>query len=132
MNRHTIPLGRILGIPIDLDYSWFLILVLLTWVLAVNYYPVEFKGWTTTQYWLMGFLTAVLFFVSVLVHELAHAIVARRYKIPVRRITLLIFGGVSEIAAEPPSATAEFLIAIIGPITSLALAAFFFFWSRCL
>jgi len=126
VNRHTIPLGRILGIPIDLDYSWFLVLVLLTWILAFNYYPVEFKGGTTTQYWLMGFLTTVLFFVSVLVHELAHAIVALRYKIPVRRITLFIFGGVSEIAAEPPSATAEFLIAIIGPITSLALAAFFF------
>jgi Zn-dependent protease/CBS domain-containing protein len=132
MNGHTIPLGRVLGIPIDLDYSWFLIFVLLTWMLAVNYYPVEFRGGTTTQYWLMGGLTAVLFFVSVLVHELAHSIVALRYKIPVHRITLFIFGGVSQIAAEPPSASAEFLIAVVGPITSFALAALFFILERLL
>jgi len=126
MNRHTIPLGRVLGIQIDLDYSWFLIFVLLTWILAVTYYPAELKGETTTQYWVMGVLTAVLFFVSVVVHELAHSIVALRYRIPVRRITLFMFGGVSQISAEPPSASAEFLIAVVGPITSLALAALFF------
>ena len=72
MFRHTIPIGRVLGIPIDLDYSWFLIAVLITWMLAVNYYPVEFKGETSVEYWLMGAVTAVLFFVSIVVHELAH------------------------------------------------------------
>jgi Zn-dependent protease len=126
MNKHTIPIGRVLGIPIDLDYSWFLIFALLTWILAVNYYPVEVKGGTTAQYWLMGAVTAVLFFVSILVHELAHSIVALHYRVAVQRITLFIFGGVSQIAADPPSATAEFLIAIVGPVTSLALAALFF------
>jgi Zn-dependent protease len=124
--RHTIPIGRILGIPIDLDYSWFLIAALVTWLLAVSYYPVEFKGGTSVEYWLMGAVTAVLFFGSIVVHELAHSWVALRYNIPVHRITLFIFGGVSQIAAEPPSATAEFLIAIVGPITSLALAALFY------
>ncbi|HEY6443849.1 MAG TPA: site-2 protease family protein [Candidatus Acidoferrales bacterium] len=127
MFRHTIPIGRILGIPIDLDYSWFLIAILITWLLAVNYYPAAFKGGTGREYWLMGAVTAVLFFVSIIVHELAHSWVALRYKIPIRRITLFIFGGVSQIAAEPPNAAAEFLIAIAGPITSFALAAIFYF-----
>jgi Zn-dependent protease len=109
-----------------LDYSWFLIAALFTWLLAVSYFPIEFKGGTTAEYWLMGALTAVLFFVSIVVHELAHSLVALRYKVPVRRITLFIFGGVSQIAREPPSAAAEFLIAIVGPLTSFALAALFF------
>jgi Zn-dependent protease/CBS domain-containing protein len=126
MFRHTIPIGRVLGIPIDLDYSWFLIAALITWMLAVNYYPIEFKGGTSTEYWLMGAVTAVLFFGSIVVHELAHSWVALRYKVPVSRITLFIFGGVSQIAGEPPSASAEFLIAVVGPLTSIALAALFF------
>ncbi len=126
MFRHTVPIGRILGIPIDLDYSWFLIAALTTWVLAVSYYPLEFKRGTSVEYWLMGAVTAVLFFGSIVVHELAHSWVALRYKIPVHRITLFIFGGVSQIAGEPPSASAEFLIAVVGPLTSLALAALFF------
>lgn len=124
--RHTIPIGRVLGIPIDLDYSWFLIAALITWVLAASYYPVEFKGGSSIEYWLMGAVTAVLFFGSIIVHELAHSWVALRYKIPVHRITLFIFGGVSQIAGEPPSASAEFLIAIVGPLTSFALAALFY------
>ena len=123
MFRHTIPIGRILGIPIDLDYSWFLIAILITWLLAVNYYPAAFKGSTGGEYWLMGAVTAVLFFASIIVHELAHSWVALRYKIPIHRITLFIFGGVSQIAGEPPNAAAEFLIAIAGPITSFALAS---------
>ncbi|MGC2330371.1 MAG: site-2 protease family protein [Candidatus Acidiferrales bacterium] len=126
MFRHTIPIGRVFGIPIDLDYSWFLIAALITWLLAVNYYPVEFKGGTSGEYWLMGAATAVLFFGSIVVHELAHSWVALRYKIPVNRITLFIFGGVSQIAGEPPSAGAEFLIAVVGPLTSLALAGVFY------
>ena len=127
MFRHTIPIGHVLGIPIELDYSWFLIAALITWTLAVNYYPVEFKGGTSVEYWLMGAVTAVLFFGSIVVHELAHSWVALRYKVPVSRITLFIFGGVSQIAGEPPSASAEFLIAVVGPLTSFALAALFFF-----
>ncbi len=126
MFRHTIPIGRILGIPIDLDYSWFLIAILITWLLAVNYYPAAFKGGTGGEYWLMGAVTAVLFFASIVVHELAHSWVALRYKIPIHRITLFIFGGVSQIAAEPPNAAAEFLISIAGPIASFVLAAIFF------
>ena len=108
MTRHNVPLGRILGIPIGLDYSWFLIFALLTWSLAVSYYPTEFKNWPAPLYWFMGAVTAIMLFVSVLLHELGHSVVALRYKIPVRSITLFIFGGVAQIGAEPPSAAAEF------------------------
>ncbi len=125
MNRSAISLGRILGIPIGLDYSWFLIFALLTWSLATSYFPSEFKDWPVTQYWIVGAVTVILMFGSVLLHELGHSVVALHYKIPVRSITLFIFGGVAQIGAEPPSAIAEFWIAIAGPITSFALAILF-------
>jgi hypothetical protein len=112
MNRHTIPLGRILGIPIGLDYSWFLIFVLITWTMAVGYYPAEFKNWPVAQYWFVGAMTAIMLFVSVLLHELGHSVVAMRYKVPVRSITLYIFGGISLIGTVPPTAAAGFWIAI--------------------
>src|SRR6201988_1489570 len=125
MFRHAIPIGRIFDISIDLDYSWFLVFGLLTWVLAVSYYPSEFKHWSIAEYWLMGAFTAVLLFVSVLLHELGHSVVAKQYGIPVPRITLFVFGGVSEIATEPPTPRVEFWIAAAGPIVSFALALIF-------
>jgi len=126
MIRQGVPLGRIRGIPIRLDYSWFLILALLTWTLAGSYFPAAFSGWPPALYWVMGALTAVAFFASLLLHELGHSVVALRYKVPVRSITLFVFGGVAQIGGEPPSAKAEFLIAIAGPIVSLALALAFY------
>ena len=126
MTRHNIPLGRILGISIGLDYSWFVIFALLTWMLAESYFPAEFKDWPPLLYWFVGAMTAVMLFVSVLLHELGHSVVALRYKIPVRSITLFLFGGVAQIGAEPPSAIAELLIASAGPLVSLILALFFY------
>jgi len=126
MTRHNIPLGRILGIQIGLDYSWFVIFALLTWMLAANYYPAEFKHWSPFLYWFMGAVTAIMLFVSVLLHELGHSVVALWYRVPVRSITLFLFGGVAQIGAEPPSAIAEFLIAVAGPLVSLMLAALFY------
>ncbi len=125
MFRHAIPIGRVLGISIDLDYSWFVVVGLITWILAVSYFPTQFRGWSVGEYWAVGAITAIMLFVSVLIHELGHAIVAQRYGLAVPRITLFLFGGVSQIAAEPPSAIAEFWIAVIGPVVSLALAALF-------
>jgi len=125
MNKQHINLGRIFGIPVGLDFSWFLIFGLVTWSLAASYFPSEFKGWPVAEYWVMGAVTSVLFFGSVLLHELGHSVIALRYKVPVRSITLFIFGGIAQIGAEPPSATAEFWIAIAGPLVSFALAAFF-------
>jgi Zn-dependent protease/predicted transcriptional regulator len=123
--RHVIPIGRIFGISVDLDYSWFLVFGLLTWALAVSYYPAEIKHWGAPEYWSMGALTGLLLFVSVLLHELGHSVVAKRYGIPVPRITLFVFGGVSEIATEPPSPGVEFWIAAAGPIVSFVLALTF-------
>src|SRR5512139_1953876 len=125
MNKQAISLGRVLGIPIRVDYSWFLIFALVTWTLATSYFPAEFRYWPTAQYWIVGAVTAILMFGSVLLHELGHSAIAMRYKIPVRRITLFIFGGVAQIGAEPPSAIAELLIAIAGPAVSLSLAVLF-------
>src|SRR5260370_7865727 len=108
MFRHTVPIGRILGIPIDLDYSWFLIAALTTWVLAVSYYPLEFKRGTSVEYWLMGAVTAVLFFGGIVVHELAHSGVVLRSKIPALRITLLTFHRLSQFARDPPAPNPQF------------------------
>lgn len=126
MTQHSIPLGKIFGIEIGLDYSWFVIFALLTWMLAGSYFPDEFKHWSPLLYWITGAATAIMLFVSVLLHELGHSVVALRYKIPVRSITLFLFGGIAQIGAEPPSAVAEFFIAIAGPLVSLTLAVFFY------
>jgi Zn-dependent protease/CBS domain-containing protein len=125
VNRQGISLGRVLGIPIQLDYSWFLIFALVAWTLASGYFPSEFKNWPTAEYWLVGIVTAIVFFLSVLLHELGHSIVARHYGIPVSSIKLFVFGGVSQIETEPPSAKVEFLMAIVGPLVSFALAGLF-------
>ncbi len=120
--RGSFTLGKILGIPIRLHSTWFLIAVLITWSLASGYFPQEYPGWAATTYWVVGGVTAILFFSSVLLHELGHSVVALREKVPVKSITLFIFGGVAQIGREPPTAGAEFRIAIAGPITSLVLA----------
>jgi Zn-dependent protease len=95
MSRHELSLGRILGIPIAVDYSWFLVFGLLTWSLAIGYYPAEFKNWSHTEDWIMGAVTSAALFVSVLLHELGHSIVAIRFKIPVKRITLYFWRSVT-------------------------------------
>ena len=125
MKNKRISVGRILGIPINVDYSWFLIMIFLTWILADSFFPTEYKNWTQAEYWSIGFLTSILLFMSILFHELGHSVIAKKYKIKVKRITLFIFGGVAEIANEPPKSSAEFWIAIAGPIASFVLVAFF-------
>ena len=125
MNKNSIAIGRIFGIPVGVDYSWFLVFALFTWTFATGYYPAEFKNWSTVEYWTVGAVTAVMLFASVLLHELGHSWVAMRYKIPVRSITLYIFGGISQISAEPASALSEFWITIAGPMVSFILAGIF-------
>jgi Zn-dependent protease len=125
MSRKGISLGRILGIPIELDYSWFLIFALVAWTLAVAYFPAEFSNWSTAEYWIVAVVTSVLFFVSVLLHELGHSVVAMHYNIQVESINLFVFGGVSQIEEEPATAKVEFLMAVVGPLVSFALAGVF-------
>jgi Zn-dependent protease len=125
MRRQGIPLGQVLGIPLDIDYSWFLVFGLITWSLAAGYFPAEYPGWSASVYWITGLVTSVLFFASVVAHELGHAVVARRFNMSVQSITLFVFGGVAQIGQEPPSAGAEFWMAIAGPAVSGALVAGF-------
>jgi Zn-dependent protease/CBS domain-containing protein len=117
---------NILGLRIRLHWSWYLIVLLLTWGLAVSYYPSVEPHWTAAGDWIAGFATAILFFGSVLAHEIAHSLIARSRGMRVRRITLFIFGGISEIGDEPRSASDEFWMTIVGPGTSFALALIFF------
>jgi Zn-dependent protease len=126
MKKNFISLGKIKGIPIGLDFSWFLIFVLITWVLAVSYFPAQFKNWSLAAYWVCAAITSVIFFFSVLLHELGHSFVAIKYHIKVRSISLFIFGGISDISQEPDKASHEFWIAIAGPLVSFLLAFIFY------
>lgn len=119
----AIPLGKIGGIPIALDYSWFVIFFLITWSVAYGVMPAEYPGLGTLTYLAIGVVASILLFVSILVHELAHSIVAKRNGLKIRRITLFLFGGVSEMAEEPQTASLELKMSLAGPLTSVALAA---------
>src|SRR6266516_5595149 len=116
-------IGKIAGIDIDINVSWIIILVLLTVSLATGWFPQLYPGWSTATYWVVGLISALLLFVSVLLHELAHSFVARRRGLPVKNITLFIFGGVSNIEREPTSPGVEFQMAFVGPLISHLLGA---------
>ncbi len=109
------------GIPVFVDLSWFVVALLIAWSLAGNAFPQSLPGRSSGSYWLMGSIATLGLFLSILLHEFGHALVARRFAVPIRGITLFIFGGVAEMEDEPPSAKAEFLVAIAGPLVSVAL-----------
>jgi Zn-dependent protease/CBS domain-containing protein len=121
-------LFRLLGIPISLDASWLIILALLTWTL-ISFFQVTVPDLPLVTYWVMGLTAALAFFACIVLHELGHALVARAVGIPMRGITLFLFGGVAEMEDEPPSARSEFLMAIAGPAVSAVLAALFWILS---
>ena len=118
-------IGQIWNIPITINYSWFLIFLLVTWSLASGYFPQEFPNMGMAVYIGIAVVTSLLFFASVLLHELGHSWVALRNHIPVRSVTLFIFGGIAQIEDEPHTPGAEFRIAFAGPFVSLALAGLF-------
>jgi Zn-dependent protease/CBS domain-containing protein len=117
-----IHLFTIFGFSVRLDPSWFIVAVLATSNLATQLFPSQNPGLPRSTYWAMGAAGALLLFASVVVHELAHSLVARRYGVPMRGITLFLFGGVAEMTAEVPTPRAEFWIAIAGPAMSLGIA----------
>jgi Zn-dependent protease len=123
--KSSVRLGKIFGIPIGANYTWFIVFALVTISLATGYFPSRYSDWSMAGYLSIGVLASLLFFGSVLVHELAHSVVALARGIPVKGITLFIFGGVANIGREPDRPLTEFLVAVAGPISSLLLAAGF-------
>ena len=126
MFSNSIKLCTISGIEIKVDPSWLIIAGLITWSLSKQYFPAVFPDQTNATYFYMALSAMLLFFGSLLVHELAHSVVARRNGVPVERITLFLFGGVAELEAEPQSARIELWVALAGPVMSFSLA--FGFW----
>lgn len=118
----TFQVARIAGISIRVHLSWLLILALVSWTLSSGVFPSRYENWSEAAYWIVGVVAAVLLFVTVLIHELAHAVVARRKGIEVPSITLFIFGGVSNLGRQPKTAGEEAAIAIAGPLASFAIA----------
>jgi len=126
MFGNRVTLFKLLGFEVKIDSSWIILAVLITWSLATGVFPAYFEDMPASNYWAMGVAGALGLFLSIIFHELSHSLVARRFGIPMKGITLFIFGGVAEMSEEPPSAKAEFLTAIIGPVSSVLIAAVFY------
>lgn len=120
------PLFQLLGFEVKIDLSWLLLALLITWTLAAGFFPASFPDLARKTYWWMGLAGAIGLFFSIVFHEFSHSLVARRYGMLIRGITLFIFGGVAEMEDEPPSPESEFWVAIVGPISSFVLALFFY------
>lgn len=120
-----IDLFKVAGVQIAIDYSWLIIFALVLWSLSAGYFPALHPDYTHTEYWIVGLVATLMFFASIVTHELSHAIVANRLGQPVERISLFIFGGMAHLGHEPTSARDELKIAAAGPITSFVLGASF-------
>ncbi len=123
--EQNIRLGKIAGIPVGVNWSVLVIFFLIAWELAALVLPADYPHDSTATYWVVGIATTVLFFASLLAHEASHSVVAKHNDIGVRSITLWLFGGVSELESDALTPGADFRIAVVGPLTSLALAAVF-------
>src|SRR5579863_915145 len=121
-----ITLFKLMGFAVRVDASWIILAFLITWSLAVGYFPSTTPGLPHSDYWWMGAAAAVGLFGSIVVHEFAHSIVARRRGLPMQGITLFIFGGVAEMSGEPADAKTEFLMAAVGPLTSVLIGFLFY------
>jgi Zn-dependent protease/predicted transcriptional regulator len=122
----SIKLFNLFGFQVKIDLSWFILAALIIWSLAVGVFPYYFKGVSTATYWWMAVFGAIGLFVSIIAHEFMHSLVARNSGLPIRGITLFVFGGVAHMDEEPSSARTEFLMAAAGPITSIILGFVFY------
>ena len=121
-----IKLFKLLGFEVRIDLSWIIIALLITWSLSKGLFPAYYKNLSTQTYWWMGIIGALGLFLSIIAHEFSHSLVARKYGIPMKGITLFIFGGVAEMDEEPPSPKVEFMMAIAGPLSSILIALIFY------
>ncbi|PIW81546.1 hypothetical protein COZ97_01280 [bacterium CG_4_8_14_3_um_filter_33_28] len=126
MSRGGFTLGKILGIEITVDYSWFIIFFIVTWSLSFGYFPSVYSEFSNNTNIILGIFTSVLFFASALIHELSHSVIAKRNGLDVKKISFFIFGGVAHISEEPKTAGIEFKMAIADPLSSLILAVTFY------
>jgi Zn-dependent protease/predicted transcriptional regulator len=125
-----IPLFSLLGFKVSMDLTWIFLAALVTWSLASGLFPYYFPNLSTATYWWMGVIGALGLFISIVFHEFCHSLVARRFNLPMKGITLFIFGGVAEMEDEPSSPGAEFFMAIAGPLSSIVLAVVLYFVAR--
>jgi Zn-dependent protease len=126
MFGRSFKLFNLFGFEVKVDLSWIIIAALVTWSLAAGFFPYLYKNFSIETYWVMGVVGALGLFLSVIFHEFCHSIVARHLGLPMKGITLFIFGGVAEMGDEPPNAKTEFLMAIAGPLSSLFIAGIFY------
>lgn len=125
----SIRIARVFGISIELDFSWFIIFFLVAWSLSMGYFPYYYPEIAKKHYWVMGVIASLLLFLSVLLHELSHSLVALKNRLPISRITLFIFGGVANMTEEPKTPGIEFRVAAAGPLCSFLLMFLFRFLS---
>jgi Zn-dependent protease/predicted transcriptional regulator len=121
-----ITLVKLFGFKVKIDLSWLILGLLITWSLAQGLFPHYYEGLETATFWLMGVAGALGLLVSIVFHELWHSLIARKFGLSMRGITLFVFGGVAEMTDEPPSPKAEFFMAVAGPISSIILGLGFF------
>jgi len=119
----SVKLGRIMGIPVRIHYTMWFVFVLIAWSLAYGYMPSQYPGLGVATYWAIGIASAVILFGSVLIHELSHSYVAKKNGLPIGKITLFFFGGVSEMTEEPQDPGLEVRMAAAGPLMSFLIAA---------
>jgi Zn-dependent protease/CBS domain-containing protein len=130
MFRRKRKLFNLMGFEVSLDPSWVILAILVAWSLSTGFFPFHYEDLTVRTYWIMGILGAVGLFLSIVAHEFCHSLVARRSGLPMKGITLFIFGGVAEMGDEPPSAKDEFYIAVVGPLSSIVIAIIFYGLNR--
>jgi Zn-dependent protease/predicted transcriptional regulator len=121
-----IKLFKIFGFEVGIDWSWIILAILIAWSLSVGLFPIRYQGLPTHTYWLMGLVGTLGLFFSIVFHEMSHSLIARKYGMRIKGITLFIFGGVAEMGDEPSNPKAEFMMAIVGPISSIFIGLVFY------